>query len=93
MVIDLIVFLCLAFDTPYETYNDPAKAYRQERLLDYKNKRKLAMDYKNANLFSLGLTSTYKNDQLSWLGVFWRSCLVAGIGIYNFGFGLQVSSS
>lgn len=83
LVTDLVVFLCIYFDTAHETHDEPVKAYRQERLLDYKHKRKLAMEYQNAKLFSLGLTSPYKNDQVSWLGVLWRSCLVAGIGIYN----------
>lgn len=83
LVTDLIVFLCMSFDTAHETHDEPVEAYRQERLLDYKNKHKLPMEYQNAKLFSLGLTSPYKNDQVSWLGVFWRSCLVAGIGVYN----------
>lgn len=84
--LDFFVFVCLASFNADDLSVDPVKSYIQERLLEYKRNRKIAMDCMNPRIFSLGLTSTYKNDQLSWLGVVWRSCIVAGIGIYNLWF-------
>ena len=81
--VDFYVFFRLARLTAQDADVDEAKAYVRERLLRYKHNRKLVMKSKNPQIFTLGLTSVYKNDQVSWLGVVWRSCIVAGIGIYN----------
>ena len=85
-ILDFFVFLWLAGFSVHDTSADPAKLYRRERLLNYKQNRKLGMEFMRPQIFSLGLTSIYKNDQVSWLGVVWRSCIVAGIGIYNIWF-------
>ena len=79
----LVIFLLPIKDDPPDVQDNPVKAYRQERLRAYQAKRKLTMDTMRPQLFSLGLKSVYKNDQVSWLGICWRSCLVAGIAIYN----------
>ena len=81
--IDFFVFLCLARLGTQETDNDPVKSYYQERLLNYKKNRKLSLEYRHPQILSLGLSSIYKDDQVSWLGVVWRSLIVAGVGIYN----------
>ena len=80
---DFSVLLYLRFDSTWKTPDNPMKAYRRERMLSYKEKRKFALEYGNPQLFSIAMTSPYKDDRISWLGVLWRSCLVAGIGIYN----------
>lgn len=85
-LLDLYVFLRLAKFTANDTPMDPVKYYRHERYLNYKKNRKLAMECMRPRVFSLGLTSVYKSDQISWLGVVWRSCIVAGIGMYNIWF-------
>ncbi|MCJ1395507.1 hypothetical protein MMC18_008393 [Xylographa bjoerkii] len=82
-LIDLAVFLWLPSSSRQNVPINPAKAYRQERLLDYKEKRRFATGTLEPQLFSLGLTSVFKSGHVSWAGIFWRSCLVAGIGIYN----------
>ena len=85
-MLDLYVFLRLASFNANDTPMDPVKSYRHERYLNYRRNRKLAMEFMRPRVFSLGLTSIYKSDQISWLGVAWRSCIVAGIGMYNIWF-------
>jgi hypothetical protein len=46
-IIDIFVFLWLASFSAHDTPVDPAKSYRQERLLNYKQNRKMAMENMN----------------------------------------------
>ena len=80
---DLYVFLWAALEEDSGVITDPKKIFRRERFQDYQRKRALAIGCLKPKLFSLGLESSFKNDQTSWFGVCWRSCLVAGIAVYN----------
>lgn len=94
-IIDHLVLLRLASFSADDTVVDPVKLYQQQQLLNYKWNRKLAMDLKNP-LISFGLKSTYKDDQVSWMGIAWRSFHLAGISIYNVWFwftGIEVLNS
>ena len=82
-MIDFYIFLKLDHFHTHETSVDPVSSYLKERLLQYQEIRKLAREAMSPRIFSLGLSSTYKNDQISWLGIVWRTCIVAGVGIYN----------
>ena len=82
-IIDFSIFFLLSDFRTHETSIDPVSSYLKERLLRYKKIRSLARKLMSPRIFSLGLSSIYKNDQISWLGIVWRICIVAGIGIYN----------
>ena len=82
-VTDFIVFLWLPPAREHNVPETPLEAFRKERLLNYRNHRNYVMECRNPRLFSLGLTSVFKDDQISWLGIVWRSSLVGGISIYN----------
>ena len=83
-LIDFFVLLSLPVKSdPPDVPSDPVKVYRHERMRDYLEKRIFTLAAMRPQLFSLGLESRYKHDEVSWLGICWRSCLVAGIAIYN----------
>ena len=82
-ITDFFVFLRVEDFPTNETSTDPVDSYLKERLLQYQEIRKLARRAMSHRIFSLGLSSIYKNDQISWLGIVWRTSIVAGIGIYN----------
>lgn len=81
VVTDLFVLLSLQKQS-HESEN-AGKVYSKERLLNYKTLREELRTYTNPRLFSLSLTSVFKDDQMSWMGIAWRSSLVGGISIYN----------
>ena len=79
----IAVLLLSAGDASQDSQNNPIKAYTRERLQMWKDNRKLMQEAMAPQIFSLGLKSVYKHDQVSWLGICWRSFLIAGISIYN----------
>ena len=81
VVTDLFVLLSLQKQS-YGSEN-AGKVFSKERLLNYKAHREELRKYTNPRLFSLGLTLVFKDDQMSWMGIAWRSSLVGGISIYN----------
>ena len=80
---DLLVFLGLNRSSEQDASDDPAMAFRRERLVAYKESRGLATRSLRPEVFSLGLSSSWKNDRTSWFGIAWRACIVTGIGVYN----------
>ena len=80
-LIDLWVFIALRLQT--DASKNPVKEYKKARLRNYQAIRTLAQRVLGAQVFSLGMSSAYKQDQVSWLGVCWRSLLVGGVAIYN----------
>ncbi|KAL6716375.1 hypothetical protein ACLMJK_005941 [Lecanora helva] len=83
LMIDLFVFFKLRELRMFDNPDDPAKSYLQKRLLHHQKIRQLARGSMNPQIYSLGVSSGFKNDQISWLGIAWRTCAVAGIGTYN----------
>lgn len=81
MVTDVFVLLSLQKQS-HESEN-AGKVFSKERLLNYKALREESRTYTNPGLFSYSLTSVFKYDQMSWMGIAWRSSLVGGISIYN----------
>ena len=79
--VDLYVFIALQSQT--NVPKSPEKEYVESRLRNYQAIRTLARKALGMQIFSLGMSSVYKHDQFSWLGVCWRSFLVGGIAIYN----------
>lgn len=79
--VDLFVFIALQLQT--DVPESPKKEYVKSRLRNYQAIRNFARKALGMRIFSLGMSSVYKHDQLSWLGVCWRSFLVGGIAIYN----------
>ena len=80
-LVDLYVFIALQLQT--DVPESPKKEYVQSRLRNYQAIRTFARKALGMNIFSLGVSSVYKHDQFSWLGVCWRSFLIGGIAIYN----------
>ena len=80
-ILDLWVFIALRLQTDVST--DPIRQYKKARLRNYQAIRTLAQRVLGAQVFSLGVSSAYKQDQVSWLGMCWRSLLVGAIAIYN----------
>lgn len=79
--VDLYVFIALQLQKNVQ--ESPEKEYIQSRLLNYQKIRTLARNALGGHIFSLGVSSVCKHDQLSWLGVCWRLFLIGGIAIYN----------
>jgi hypothetical protein len=82
-------YVMILLQTKHELRNvqhDPVRLYRHSRLKNYQECRAVARTADKHQLFSLGMKSAYKHDQLSWFGVFWRACLVGGVSIYNIWF-------
>lgn len=61
----------------------PAKQYRQRRLTQYRHILEIALGHLEPHLLFMSSTSIFQGSQTSWLGVIWRSCIVAGVGNYS----------
>ena len=79
--VDLYVFIALQLQT--DVPESPTKEYVRSRLRNYQAIRTLARKALGMHIFSLGVSSVYKHDQFSWLGVCWRLFLIGGIAVYN----------
>ncbi|KAL8787692.1 MAG: hypothetical protein Q9195_007648 [Heterodermia aff. obscurata] len=80
-VVDMYVFMTL--QSQRDVPGSPEKEYVQSRLRNYQAIRTFARNALGNQIFSLGVSSVYKHDHFSWLGVCWRLLLIGGIAIYN----------
>jgi hypothetical protein len=76
-----------------ESEDDPVQAYVRQRLRISKEKRLLVREIMRSKILSLGLKSQFKHDEISWLGICWRSLLVGGIAVYNVWFWFRGTST
>ena len=79
--VDLYVFIALQLQT--DDSESPEQEYIRSRLHNYQAIRTAVRNAFGDHIFTLGVSSVYKHDQFSWLGVCWRLLLIGGIAIYN----------
>ena len=84
--VDFAVLFALEEDHVSRDDPAPAPEYRRERLREYERNRKIVREVNDSQYVSLGLTSVWKYDRVSWLGICWRSFLVGGIVYYAWWF-------
>ena len=77
------LYVTITLQSPTVVPGNPEREYVQSRLRNYKTIRTLARNLLSEEIFSLGVSSVYKHDQFSWLGVCWRLFLTRGIAFYN----------
>lgn len=80
---DLVASLWMPRSNPDGPSLSPAKQYRQRRLTQYRHIREIALGHLEPHLLAMNSTSIFKGSQASWLGIMWRSCIVAGVGSYS----------
>lgn len=76
-------YVMISMGTPFQLQDDAAERYRQSRLRTYQRIQIITKSTWRTQVFSLRIRSIYKQDEVSCLGVCWRSCMVGGIAIYN----------